>query len=237
MKNVRVEMIFDPSCPWCYIGKRQLDEAIATRPQFSVEVRRWPFILNPDVSLSGIDRHTYLCRKYGSESRLRRMQDTIEEVGRAIGLDFVFEAIRRTPNTILAHRFLAYADSRGLGNRAVEAVFAAYFGSGRDIGDAAVLASIGREIGLEPRSTRVFLSSQGERERILVSNQRAQRLGINGVPTYVFDRRLIISGAQEPITLARLLDAASQLTAVLDFLPGEPMPPRVSPPPEGSFTR
>jgi Predicted dithiol-disulfide isomerase involved in polyketide biosynthesis len=237
MRNVRIEMIFDPSCPWCFIGKRQLDEAIATRPQFRVEVKGWPFILNPDVSPTGTDRHAYLCRKYGSDARLRRMQAAIEDVGMGLGLTFAFDAIRRTPNTILAHRFLVYADSRGLGERALEAVFGAYFLSGRDIGDAAVLASIGLDIGLDPRSTRVFLSSQSERERVLVCNQRAQRLGINGVPTYVFDRRLIISGAQEPITLARLIDAASQVTAVMDSLPGEPMPPRVSPPPEESFTK
>lgn len=236
MRKVRIEMIFDPSCPWCYIGKRQLDEAIASRPQFGVEIRHWPFILNPDVPPSGADRHVYLCRKYGSDARLRRMHDAIEEVGKVIGLSFALDAIRWTPNTMLAHRFLLFADSRGYGEAALEAVFAAYFLLGRDIGDAAVLISVGDEIGIDPEATRIFLASQAERERVLIANQRAQRLGINGVPTYVFDRRMIICGAQEPITLARMLDAAHHVTAVFDLYPGEPMPPRVSPPPEGTFT-
>lgn len=235
MRNVRIEMIFDPSCPWCYIGKRQLEQAIASRPQFAVEVRRWPFILNPDVPLSGADRQAYLSRKYGSEARLRRIHEAIEDVSAAIGLAFALDTIRWTPNTMLAHRFLIFADAQGHGEAAIEAVFAAYFLHGRDIGDTGVLVSIGNTLGIDARSTRMFLSSQAERERVLIANQRAQRLGINGVPTYVFGRRLIICGAQEPITLARMLDAASQVTAIFDFLPGEPMPPRVSPPPEGSF--
>lgn len=235
MRKVRIEMIYDPSCPWCYIGKRQLDHAVASRPQLCVEISRWPFILNPDVPRTGVDRRNYLCRKYGSEARLRRMHEAIHDFGRAIGLNFAFDAIHWTPNTMLAHRLLLFAEKHGRGDLAMEAVFAAYFQQGRDIGDPLVLNSIGRDLGLDPHSVRNFLNSQADRERIIAANQRAQRLGINGVPTFVFDGKLIICGAQEPYTLARMLDAAAQITAVFDLLPGQPMPLRVSPPPEGSF--
>lgn len=235
MPKVRIEMIFDPSCPWCYIGRRQLREAVAARPQINVEIKRWPFILNPEVPPPGADRQSYLCRKYGSDARLRRMHDAIEEVGRGIGLRFAFDAIRWTPNTMLAHRFLLYADGQDRGEEALEAVFAAYFQHGRDIGDPRVLVSIGATVGLDPRAIGSFLKTLAARERVLIANQRAHRLGINGVPTFVFDNRLIICGAQEPATLARMLDAASQITAVFGQLPGEPMPPRVSPPPEETF--
>ena len=163
------------------------------------------------------------------------MHEAIQEVGRSIGLNFAFDATRWTPNSMLAHRFLLFAEAHGRGDPAVEAVFAAYFQKGRDIGDPLVLIAIGSEVGLDPRSLRNFLNSQAERERVIAANQRAQRLGINGVPTFVFDGKLIICGAQEPYTLARLLDAATQITAVFDLLPGQPMAPRVSPPPAGSF--
>ncbi len=229
-------MIFDPSCPWCYIGKHQLRDALILRPQYAVETRWWPFVLNPDVPPSGVDRRAYLCRKYGSEARLMRMHEAIEEVAAGIGLHLDLNRLRWTPNTVLAHRLLLYASDHGLGEAALEAVFASYFQRDRDIGDLAVLVAIGGELGLDVRALRSFLNSNAERERVLVANQRAQRLGINGVPTFIFDHRLIICGAQEPITLTRMLDAARQMGALVGHMAGEAMLPRVSPPPEGTFT-
>lgn len=183
-------------------------------------MRWWPFLLNTDVPAGGVDRHSYLCRKYGSESRLKRMQAVIVEVGKTVGIDFAFDRIRRTPNTLNAHRLIRFAEARGRGEPMLEAIFEAYFVEGRDIGDPATLANLGAEVGFDIKVVRGFLASTAERESVLVSNERAHRLGINGVPTFVFDHRLIICGAQEPSTLARMMDAARQLHRVADRLPG-----------------
>lgn len=235
MPRLRVDMIFDPSCPWCYIGKRQLQAALRLRPHIACDLRWWPFLLHADVPAVGVDRHAYLCRKYGSEGRLKRMQAAIVEIGAAVGIPFAFERIRRTPNTLAAHRLIRFAEARGCGAAMLEAVFHAYFVAGRDIGDAAVLAAIGAEVGFHPRVVRQFLNTGGEREGVLIANERAHRLGINGVPTFAFDRRMVICGAQEPATLARMLDAARELHRVTARLPGAPAVPRMSPLPEVSF--
>lgn len=235
MPKIRVDMIFDPSCPWCYIGKRQLREAINLRPQTSVDVRWWPFLLHTDVPAGGVDRHSYLCRKYGSEGRLKRMQAAIVEVGAVVGIDFAFERIRRTPNTLNAHRLIRFADARGRGEAMLDAVFKAYFVGGRDIGDPATLVGLGAEVGFDAKMLRSFLASTGDRESVLIGNERAHRLGINGVPTFVFDRRLIICGAQEPPTLARMIDAARQLRLVAGRLPGAPAVPQMSSPADDTF--
>ncbi len=228
MARVRIDMIFDPSCPWCYIGKRQLGEALQLRPQSQADVRWWPFLLHSDVPASGVDRHSYLCRKYGSEGRLKRMQSAIAEVGGGVGINFAFGRIRRTPNTLNAHRLIRFADARGRGEAMLETIFRAYFVGGRDIGDAATLIGLGAEVGFDANAVRAFLASSVDRQSVLIANERAHRLGINGVPTFVFDRRLIICGAQEPPTLARMIDAARNLRLIGDRLPGAPEVPQMS---------
>jgi predicted DsbA family dithiol-disulfide isomerase len=233
--SVRVDMIFDPSCPWCYIGKRQLAAAIALRPGIVIDVHWWPFLLNPDVPPLGVERQAYLCRKYGSTIRLRRMQSAIVEVGRGVGLTFAFERIRRTPSTLAAHRLVRYASARGRADAAIEALFFAYFVAGRDIGDIAVLVSLGLDLGFEAKALRHYLISPADREEVLLANQRAHRLGINGVPTFVFDRSMVICGAQEPVTLSRMLDASRYMGALAGPLLAEADLLRMSPPPEGSF--
>jgi predicted DsbA family dithiol-disulfide isomerase len=220
--TIRIDMIFDPSCPWCYIGKRQLQAAVALRPDIAPHLRWWPFLLHTDVPAGGVDRQAYLCRKYGSEGRLKRMQAAIIEVGAGVGIGFAFERIRRTPNTLLAHRLIRFADGRGMADPVLEAVFHAYFVEGRDIGDLQVLIGVAAAAGFDARGIRAFLASGGEREGVLIANERAHRLGINGVPTFVFDRRMVICGAQDPATLARLLDAASELRHMTLRAPSSP---------------
>jgi predicted DsbA family dithiol-disulfide isomerase len=235
MPKIRIDMIFDPSCPWCYIGKRQLREALDLRPHTPADVRWWPFLLHTDVPAGGVDRYSYLCRKYGSEGRLKRMQAAITEVGAAVRIKFAFDRIRRTPNTLNAHRLIRFAEARGRGEPMLETVFRAYFVGGRDIGDTATLVGLGAEVGFDPNMLRAFLASSGDREGVLIANERAHRLGINGVPTFVFDRRLIICGAQEPATLARMIDAARHLRLVAGRLPGAPEVPQMSSPADDIF--
>ncbi|NJO55460.1 MAG: DsbA family oxidoreductase [Rhodospirillales bacterium] len=214
-------MIFDPSCPWCYIGLRQMRHALTLRPTVTADVKLWPFMLNPDVPTAGLDRNSYLCHKYGSSTRLQRMEEAVEAIGETVGLRFNFRAIDFTPNTLYAHRFIQLASSQKKGEQALELVFAAYFLRGMDIGDPALLESLGRQLGFAPHAIRNLLTSGVEREWVLFANQRAQRLGISGVPTFVFDRRLIICGAQEAATLARMIDAASHMGNIVGQFAGQ----------------
>ncbi len=233
MPKIRIDMIFDPSCPWCYIGKRQLREALDLRPHTPVDMRWWPFLLHTDVP-GRRRRPTFLSLPQVRQRRPAEADAGGDRRGRhRVGIDFAFERIRRTPNTLNAHRLIRFAEARGRGEAMLEAVFEAYFVGGQDIGDPATLVGLGAELGFDAKMLRAFLVSTGDREGVVIGNERAHRLGINGVPTFVFDRRLIICGAQEPPTLARMIDAARQLRLVAARMPGAPAVPQMSPPADG----
>jgi predicted DsbA family dithiol-disulfide isomerase len=208
--DMQIEVIFDPGCPWCFIGKRQLERALALRPGIDVRLKWWPFLLNPDLPSEGVDRNSQLIRKFGSEARVGRVQVAIAEVGEAVGIEFSFDRIRRTPNTLNAHRLVRFAAMYGCADTTVEALFNAYFVRGQDIGDFRVLMQIGIEMHLDPRPLRAFLKSDADLASILGDNARAHRLGINGVPAFVFDNAFVTCGAQEPGVLARMIDVASE---------------------------
>lgn len=207
---MRVQIIFDPGCPWCYIGKRQLERALAMRPDVRPQLEWWPFLLNPDLPPEGIDRTTYLIRKFGSEARVGRIHVAIADVGQSVEIDFAFDRLRRTPNTVNAHRLIRFAGLYKRADRVVEALFYNHFVRGRDIGDVAVLIQIGGEIGLDTRLLRMYLRSDADLAMIYAENARAHRLGINGVPAFVFNGALVTCGAQEPGVLARIIDVARE---------------------------
>ncbi len=203
-----VEVVFDPACPWCYIGKRRLERALAMRPDIKPVLKWWPFLLNPEMPAEGIDRTSYLLRKYGSETRVGRIYGAIAEVGQSVEIDFAFDRIRRAPNTVNAHRLVRFAGAQGRAEAAVEALFHGYFIDARDVGRIPVLVEIGAELGLDSRALKRYLESGEDAEVIYEENARAHRLGVNGVPSFVFGRSFVISGAQEPKVLARMLDVA-----------------------------
>ncbi len=205
---VLIDILFDPICPWCYIGKRRLDEAISQRPEIQVK-RRWqPFLLNPEMPSEGLDRTAYLVRKFGSEERVRRVYGAIEEAGLSVEIDFAFERIKQTPNTVDAHRVVRFADQYGKADVTAEMLFNRYFIDGDNIGDSKILLDIAKQLDLDLKSLAAYLDSDQDIDLIYEKNARAHRMGINGVPSYLFNEHLAISGAQEPPVLVRLLDAA-----------------------------
>lgn len=208
-----VQVIFDPGCPWCYIGKRQLERALSLRPDVEMRLQWWPFLLNPDLPPEGIDRSTYLIRRFGSEARVSRIHSAIAEVGLSVDIDFAFELIRRTPNTVNAHRLVRFAKLYGCADAAVEALFYNHFVRGRDIGETRSLLQIGAQLGLDVRLLRTYLKSDADLALIYADNARAHRLGINGVPAFVFEGSFVICGAQEPPVLARMIDVAREADA------------------------
>ncbi|HLJ62703.1 MAG TPA: DsbA family oxidoreductase [Stellaceae bacterium] len=193
---MRVDIVADVICPWCFIGKRRLERAFALRPRLRPEITWHPFQLNPDMPSEGIDRELYLATKFGGGSGVAKIHASLREAGASVGIHFDFTRIRRTPNTQDAHRLIRRAGAKA--DRLVESLFHAYFIEGRDIGARATLLTIAAEAGFEKNATDAFLESEATLEEIVADDQNARRLGIHAVPCFIFDHNYAISGAQEP---------------------------------------
>ena len=204
-----VEVVHDLVCPWCYLGTRRLIRTVRRRPDLLVELVWRPFLLNPDMPRLGMARSDYVVRKFGGEDRARRLYGSIADIGRAEGVPFRFDRVRRTPSSVDAHRLVRWSGRFGRADETVEALFAAHFADGRDIGDLAMLTAIAASCGLDPVAAHVMLAGDAELDGVHADNLRAHRLGINGVPCFVVGGRHAIAGAQEPEVIERLLDVAA----------------------------
>lgn len=206
--RLAIEVVYDLICPWCYLGVRRLLKALARREEAAFDLTWRPFLLNPDMARGGMARGDYVVRKFGGEERARRLYGTISETGRAEGIDFRFDLIRRTPSSIDGHRLVQFAARQGRAGALVEGLFAAHFTAGRDTGQPDVLLAVATQAGLDPAATRAFLESDTGVEAVHAENLRAHRLGINGVPCFIIGERHAIAGAQESEVIDRLLDVA-----------------------------
>jgi predicted DsbA family dithiol-disulfide isomerase len=195
---MRIDIISDVVCPWCFIGKRRLEKALALRPEVEPQITWRPFQLNPDMPEDGMPRAEYIASKFGDGNHSRRIHQTIAEAGATVGIDFAFDRIRRSPNTRNAHRLIRFATRQGVADLVVDRLFRGYFLEGRDIGDLGALAEIAAESGIDRGEVRAFLASRSEREEIMAEDRNARRLGINAVPCYIFAGQYAVSGAQEP---------------------------------------
>lgn len=207
--RLTIEVVHDLICPWCYLGVRRLLRTLARRPDLQAELVWRPFLLNPDMPKGGMGRSDYVMRKFGGEERARRLYSSITGIGRAEGVEFRFDRVRRTPSSVDAHRLARWAAGFGRGAETVEALFAAHFTDGRDIGDPGVLIAVAQACGLDGAAARVMLLGTEEADAIHAENLRAHRLGINGVPCFVVGGSLAIAGAQEPEVIERLLDVGA----------------------------
>ena len=207
--RLTLEVVHDLVCPWCYLGTRRLIRTIRRRPDLLVDLIWRPFLLNPDMPRLGMARSDYVVRKFGGEDRARRLYASITEIGRAEGVQFRFDRMRRTPSSVDAHRLARWSARFGRADEVVEALFAAHFADGRDLGDLGVLCAIATSCGLDPAAARAMLASDAELDGVHADNLRAHRLGINGVPCFVVAGRHAIAGAQEPEVIERLLDVAA----------------------------
>ena len=212
-----IEYVFDTVCPWCYVGKRRFERALAQRPDTRVTVRWRPFLLNPDLPPEGIDRQTYLDRKFGGATRVQRVHAAVNTAGEAEGIQFNFDRITRTPNSLASHRLIRYAAGASCESAVVEALYHAYFVQGLDIGDRAVLARIGAAHGLDQDAVMEYLQADTDATSVLSDNARAHRLGVNGVPCLIIDGNYALAGAQEPDILLRLIDIVRESEAEAAF--------------------
>jgi predicted DsbA family dithiol-disulfide isomerase len=206
--RLAIEIVFDVVCPWCYLGVRRLLRVLAERPELQPDLHWRPFLLNPDIAPGGIPRQDWLTRKFGGEERARRLHGTIAELGRAEGITFRFDLMRRIPSSLDGHRLLRWAAPQAPVDGLVMRLFAAHFGEGLDIGSPAVLAQAAAAEGFDGAAALRFLASGAETEWVHVENLRAHRLGINGVPCFLVDGQHAIAGAQEPEVLERLIEVA-----------------------------
>jgi predicted DsbA family dithiol-disulfide isomerase len=192
-----IEVVSDVICPWCYIGKRRLGKALATlEGEVSTEIRWLPFQLNPGMPPEGMPRAAYRAAKFGSVERSRELDARVAKEGKGEGIEFAFERIERTPNTVAAHALVGLAQDQGRGDAAVDALFRAYFEDAQDIGDSETLAAIAQRCGVSGWPRR-----EGATE-VVALEQSMRGLGITAVPTFIVARKFGISGAHPPETLA-----------------------------------
>lgn len=203
---IQIDLFSDVICPWCFIGKRRLEKAMAARPDQPVTIQWRAFQLNPDMPRDGMLRQHYVEAKFGGPERARQIYANIAEAGRSVGLDFAFEKIRRTPNTVRAHRLIHWATQQAKADPLVENLFRAYFFDGRDIGATAVLVEIAEETGLDGAAATDYLASESGQREVAAESRYAYENGITGVPCFIFNRRYAVAGAQEPEAFFPLFD-------------------------------
>jgi predicted DsbA family dithiol-disulfide isomerase len=202
-----IDVISDVICPWCYVGKRRMEQAIAARGgQHDVRIRWHPFQLNPHMPNEGQNRKEYRTAKFGSWERSLALDAQVTEMGLAEGIPFAFDRIERTPNTLDAHRLIWLADKEGVQDPVVEALFRAYFIEGRDISNPQLLLDVVVGAGLDRGRAKALLQSDDGVTAIRAAEQQAHRDGVQGVPFYVVNNQLVLSGAVEPSTFLDAFD-------------------------------
>ena len=216
MPDMRIDIYSDTVCPWCYLGKRRFDVAVAARPHFEPRVTWRPFELNPDLPADGVDRAAYLAARVGDAERVAAVHAELQRQGEASGIDFRFDLIRRMPNTRRSHLLIAHAARSGLQAAVKERIMRAYFEEGSDVGDTEELVRLAAEVGLSERAARSALVLRSGQDGVIAAERHAGVLGITGVPTFVFDGQYTVSGAQDVGTLARIFDQVADFAASRD---------------------
>jgi len=210
---MRIDIYSDTVCPWCYLGKRRFELAVAARPQYEPVVTWRPFELNPEIPAEGVDRAAYLTARLGSPERVAEAHAELQRQGEASGIEFRFDLIERVPNTRRSHLLIAHAARSGRQTAVKDRIMQGYFREGCDIGDIEVLVRLGVEAGLAEHESRSALVLRAGQDGVIAAERHAAVLGITGVPTFIFDGQYTISGAQEVGTLARVFDQVADFAA------------------------
>jgi predicted DsbA family dithiol-disulfide isomerase len=206
--TLTVDVIADLVCPWSYLGKRRLDEAL-TRVLGPVLVSWYPFQLNPDMPTGGMDFDEYLRTKFGEREMVEPGLQRLEAIGRDAGIDFRFDRIRRVPNTLDAHRLMKLAEERGAdATRLAESILRAFFTEGQDVSDRDVLAALGARAGLTVADINRGLEDDLSRQIVLSQEAQVRKGGVSGVPDFLINKRLFVMGAQSTETLVGVFDRA-----------------------------
>ena len=192
----KIDIISDPICPWCFIGKTRLDRALEANPNHDFIIEWHPFQLNPTMPAEGMDRREYLEAKFGGQDGAIKVYGQIDQVARDTGIEVNFGGIKRTPNTIDAHRLIHWAGIEGKQNAVVDRLFKSYFKEGRDISEHSVLVRIATAAGMDADVVRRLLDSDADIDDIRARDTDARRKGIQGVPAFVVANEYVVQGAQ-----------------------------------------
>jgi predicted DsbA family dithiol-disulfide isomerase len=206
--TLAIDVISDVVCPWCYIGKRFLEQAIALKPEIPVEVRFRPYFLNPWVPREGISREEYLITKFGSVERYNN-NNRVVEAAAAAGLDYQRDRIKRQPNTLDCHRLILWAGEAGKAAAMKQRLMDIYFSQGGDLSQAEVLVGAAVDCGMDGELVRALLASQQDVEEVEREAQSAKEAGIEGVPCFILGGMIALSGAQSPEYLAAAIARAA----------------------------
>lgn len=206
---IKLDIMSDPICPWCYIGKTHLDVALQNHPDHPFQIEWHPFQLNPDMPREGMDRRAYLEGKFGGKEGAVRAYAPVVEHAEKAGLTINFEAMQRTPNTLNAHRLIHWAGVEGRQTAAVAALFHAYFVDARDIGDAEVLADIADSIEMDAAVVTRLLSTDVDAEDISKRDAHSRQMGVSSVPTFIVAGKHAVPGAQPPALWAQVIEELS----------------------------
>ena len=206
---IRIEVYSDLICPWCYIGKRRMEEGLKLLGVgVGYEIVWKAFELNPGMPVEGMDRKTYRSRKFGSWERSLAMDQDVTATGAVAGLEFNFPKIERTPNTFLGHRLIWFARKEGKQNEINDALLRAYFTEGRDVGEAQTLVAIAAEKGLDAERVAAFLAGDGGAEDVREEERQARERGLTGVPFFIVNGVPAFTGAQLPEHFAQVFRSA-----------------------------
>ncbi len=210
---IRLDILSDVACPWCYVGKAFLDRALEQRAGHPFAIEWHPFQLNPDMPPGGMDRDAYMAAKFGSRESIVRIHEPLLRHAVEAGVVFDLPAIRRTPNTTDAHRLIHWAGLEGRQTAMVGRLLRAYWSEGRDIGDAATLAALAGEAGLDAEVTARLLAGEADRDVVVGREAHARARGVNAVPTFIIADRHVVQGAQPVETWLRVIDELAERLA------------------------
>ena len=213
LKPLKIDIVSDVVCPWCYIGKRRIENALALVPDVPVEVRWRPFFLNSWVPREGISRDEYLTAKFGSVEAYKGIAGRVVQAAGDEGLSYHPELVKRQPNTIDCHRLIHWAEREGKAAEMKQRLMELYFTEGADLTDREVLVQAAADCGMDPAVTRDLLASDRDVERVTQEAEQAKEAGIDGVPCFILGGVMAVSGAQDPAYLADAMARAVQEVA------------------------
>lgn len=204
---VEIDVISDVMCPWCFIGQKNLENALAATKHIKTDIRWRPFLLDPTIPKQGRDRQEYLNNKFGGKDKAKEIYARVEEAGKAAGINFNFKAIKISPSTIDAHRLLRWAGgvSSEVQNKLAKRLFELYFLEGADIGDHGVLLTASIEVGMDQKIVVDLLAGDADRAEVIEEITKAQKMGVTGVPCFIIGNKYAVMGAQPAETLAQAI--------------------------------
>lgn len=210
---MKIDIISDTVCPWCFIGKRKLETALAARPDLDVEVNWHPFQLHPEMPREGADRKEFIAQKFGSPERAKELYSNVKRAGEAVDIPFNFEDIKRSPNTLDSHRLIRWAATAGCQDKLVDVLFRRFFIDGEDISDHDVLTRAADEAGMDADIVAGLLDKDDDREIVAEEDRKAREMGVSGVPFFIIDNKYALSGAQDPEAFIAAFDKVTSEAA------------------------